>query len=173
MGTLSQKTSITTKALTKTKKTPMKIDIKTARGLLMLVMLLLVGLSQDKLQAQTSVDNLIGDWVFNDGVSFTSIDPMFQKQIDTIPALRSKLVAVYSGRQMHFQAGGNYRTTLSDGRATSGTWQLQGTLLKIIDQAGTVFEYQLSNLSATTLTLIPIVAADTKSMITQWHFNKL
>jgi len=151
----------------------MKQYIKTARRILFVVTLVLIGLSQNKLQAQTSVENLIGDWVFNEGVSFTTIDPMFEKQIDTIPALRSKLVAVYSGRQLHFQAGGNYRTTLSDGRATSGTWQLQGTLLKIIDQAGTVFEYQLSNLSTTTLTLIPIVSADTKSIITQWHFNKL
>jgi len=80
----------------------MKQYIKTARRILFVVTLVLIGLSQNKLQAQTSVENLIGDWVFNEGVSFTTIDPMFEKQIDTIPALRSKLVAVYSGRQMHF-----------------------------------------------------------------------
>lgn len=152
----------------------MKIDIKTARSFLILVTLLLAGLSQDKLQAQTIREQLTGSWLFNDTASFSTIDPMFKAQIDTIPALKTKFMAVYSGRKLIFESNGDYTTILSDGRSSTGNWQVQGNnVLQVIDPSGTVYRYELVGIQPTSLVLIPIVAPDSKSMITQWHFNKL
>jgi len=150
----------------------MNDSIKTIRFVVLGLFLILITTST--LQAQQSVaQQLLGTWELDEPASFSSISPVFQARLDTIPQLQAQLVNSYRGRTTYFGNDGTYRVTLSDGRSITGNWELTTAAeLKLTASNGDISYQTIASLQASTLVLIPVVSGNTTSIVSQLHYVK-
>jgi len=132
-------------------------------------------LTNNSIQAQESTaQQLVGTWLFDEQSSFATIDPVYKMQMDSLPQFKSQLESAYRGRKIIFGADNSYTTLLADGRQASGTWSLDvNNKIRVLDPVGNAYLYELAQFNGTHMVLIPITQGNTKSTIAQWHFVKL
>lgn len=144
------------------------------KGIFYPFVLFFIILSTNLVQSQeTNANKIAGSWVFDAEASFSSMNKKASAFMDKNPQLKLQVQSAYIGKKITFLSNGVYSQTLSDGKKSSGEWNLNGAIIFITALDGTVFTYNFE-LSDASLLLTPTQEqGKSVSIVPNQYFTKI
>ena len=123
--------------------------------------------------SQGSPHPIEGSWTFDETASLPHMTTKVKQHLDSLPQLKSQVLANYVGRTLTFNTDNTYVQSMTSGNAVNGTWSIdsQDNLL-INDGNGNVLQQQILTLNSGILILAHPVLGDAQPLYSQTHFTK-
>lgn len=128
-----------------------------------------------KKKSKSSTDLLIGTWTFDLPASRKKIEKSTKSKFDSLPKQhRSAMESLYRDRKLVFDARGNFKLTLADGRSSTGRWKLNDKKKEIVfaTPEGIVFTQKIKKLSEAELVLKLMSTGEERAFISELHYTK-
>ena len=123
--------------------------------------------------SQGSPHSIEGSWTFNDTASFPKMNLEVKQHLDSLPQLKTQVLANYVGRVLTFNSDGTYMQVMTNGNSVNGTWSITPEDMLLIDDGnGNVLQQRIITINPSVLILAHPVLGDSLPLFKQTHFTK-